>query len=292
MTLKVAHIDDEEKFRSDLREVLNQRGVMPKEYKSPTEIRQAEADGTWWNHDVYVLDLVSFGEMESKELQERGEKLARIGKRVLFWSSGATCQHVPVGCNGYIDRSPKGVVEVARWIGGQDAGFSRGEWTGVEKRVEFALEALSALLPFGLLLETKGTLAESAREIAGQENAEALPPFERHLQVYLCEMLGAPIPRERVSEREAELLKLFERIEEATEPLCRLREIKEFLERNHGDSLNALGEQRFFSDIEKLLDVTTCANSAAQVWNDGFRGLRVKWLEGARENESGRAGGS
>jgi len=54
---------------------------------------------------------------------------------------------------------------------------------------EPALQALSALLPFGLLLETMDSLRDAANEIAKPKYGEGMPKFERALQLWFAGLL-------------------------------------------------------------------------------------------------------
>lgn len=114
---------------------------------------------------------------------------------------------------------------------------------------EPALQALSALLPFGLLFESKSNLVEAAQEIANRQQGATALPFENLLQQYVCKLLQGH----------------------------EIGKLKFELETTYKGWLNQLGNgdvEVFLAEIGKLAKCQTF-----QTWNHELGCLRDKWLE-------------
>jgi len=147
--------------------------------------------------EAICLDVGDFPGASSGQILGLAADLVEGGKKVAVWSTAVTSENVPEHCLCVsADHTQAVAVEsLAQYLlGATPTLLAKVEWGKFRSGLEPALQALSALLPFGLLWEVHGGREEGRQKAVEEWNkidSSASDLFEARVQDYVRRRIGS-----------------------------------------------------------------------------------------------------
>ena len=230
------------------------------------------------NAGVAVVDIGVFDSHGRQEMLDVVEQLADDDWRVICWSAAVGALDVREDCWFVNENSPDGAKAIAVAIeavmNGNEIAVAgllhRGEKSS--NSLETALQALSGLLPFGLLWELK-VLENGENQSAAKQDAAAgilgldadawVLDFERHVSRYVAAMVAGDQDQKEAARKELEAPKWNYWVQKLGEMIG---------EKSGG----CVSNDTFACAIRALDDLA--GKCTVQDWNTGLAELRDVWL--------------